>query len=238
MKSLENEVALVTGATKGIGLATAEHLLERGARVAFCGRSQSGVDDLQESLDGRFPGRVAGFACDVRDEASVGAFVEGAVAQFGGLTILVNNAGLGVFQPMGELSVDDWRLQIDTNLTGVFLCTNAALPHLKRADGAWIINVGSLASRNAFSGGVGYNASKFGLLGMTEAMMLDLRYEDIRVSLIMPGSVNTEFRGRAVEDESWRLSADDCARAIVDMLHYPSNAHPSRIELRPSQPPR
>ena len=238
MKSLENHIALVTGATKGIGRATVEGLLERGARVAYCARSRSGVDELQQALEARFPERVAGFVCDVRDDASVAALVDGTVERFGGLSILINNAGLGVFQPMGALSAEDWRLQIDTNLTGVFLCTDAALPHLKQAEGAWIINVGSLASRNAFSGGVGYNASKFGLLGMTEAMMLDLRYDDIRVSLVMPGSVNTEFRGRAVENDSWRLSADDCARAIVDMLHYPSNAHPSRIELRPSQPPR
>ncbi len=238
MTTLEHHIALVTGATKGIGLATAEQLLERGARVALCARSGNAVEELERSLARRFGHNVAGFQCDVRDDASVAELMGGVAARFGGLTVLVNNAGLGVFAPIGELSLEDWHAQIDTNLTGVFLCSTAALPHLRAASDAWIINVGSLASRNAFSGGVGYNASKFGLLGMTEAMMLDLRYDGIRVSLVMPGSVNTEFRGREVESDSWRLGADDVARSIIDMLQYPAKAHLSRIELRPSRPPR
>ncbi len=130
-------------------------------------------------------------------------------------------------------------IQIDTNLSGVFYLSRAAIPHLKESADAWILNIGSLAGRNTFAGGVGYNASKFGLLGMTEAMMLDLRYEGIRVSLIMPGSVDTSFGDRPAGDkEGWALTSEDVSRAVLDLLRYPGNALPSRVELRPSQPPR
>ncbi|MCA9736110.1 MAG: SDR family oxidoreductase [Gemmatimonadota bacterium] len=235
---LSTHVALVTGGTRGIGRAIVQRLLEEGARVALCARSAGDVEAAVQELSASHGDRVFGRSCDVRDAGSVRTTVDAVVQRFGRLSVLVNNAGLGVFAPLGELSVDDWQLQIDTNLGGVFHCSTAALPHLADAGGAWIINVGSLASRNAFAGGVGYNASKFGLLGMTEAMMLDVRYQDIRVSLVMPGSVNTEFRGRTVEEDTWRLTSDDVARAVVDLLRYPANAHVSRVELRPSQPPR
>ncbi|MEZ4415662.1 MAG: SDR family oxidoreductase [Gemmatimonadota bacterium] len=236
--SLDQHIAFVTGGTKGIGRAVVERLLAEGARVGFCARSRAEVGQMASELEPRHPGRVFGTDCDVRDATQVARAIGEVASRLGGLSVLVNNAGVGVFAPLGELSAEDWHLQIETNLSGVFHCSQAALPHLKAAEGAWIINVGSLASRNAFAGGVGYNASKFGLLGMTEAMMLDLRYDDIRVSLVMPGSVNTEFRGRAVEADTWRLTSEDVARAVVDLLHYPANAHVSRVELRPSQPPR
>ena len=155
-----------------------------------------------------------------------------------GWTLLINNAGVGAFANTKDLSVEDWCWQIDTNLTGVFLCTKAALPHLLASDDAWIINIASLASRNAFQGGAAYNASKFGLLGMTEAMMLDLRHDGIRVSAVMPGSVNTYFHDRTPGEPSWKLEGEDVARAVMDLLRYPGRAHPSRVELRPSQPPQ
>ena len=133
----------------------------------------------------------------------------------------------------------DWDVQIDTNLSGVFYLSRAAVPHLKKSPAAWILNIGSLAGRNTFAGGVAYNASKFGLLGMTEAMMLDLRYDGIRVSHIMPGSVDTGFGDRpAGQKEGWALTPEDVSRAVLDLLRYPGNALPSRVELRPSQPPR
>jgi NAD(P)-dependent dehydrogenase (short-subunit alcohol dehydrogenase family) len=161
--------------------------------------------------------------------------------RFGRLDIVVNNAGLGVFKPVQEMSVEEWLVQVETNLNGVFFTTKACLPLLLEAgDGgrgdAWLINVGSLASRNSFGGGAGYNASKFGLLGMTEAMMIDLRHEGIRTSIIMPGSVNTGFGGHG--DRDWPLQPEDVARAVLQLIAYPTNALVSRMEMRPSKPPR
>jgi NAD(P)-dependent dehydrogenase (short-subunit alcohol dehydrogenase family) len=161
------------------------------------------------------------------------------VDRFDGLDVLVNNAGVGRFAPLHEMSLEDWHVQIETNLNGVFYLSRASVPHLQQSSDAWIINIGSLAGRNAFGGGSAYNASKFGLRGMTEAMMLDLRYEGIRVSLIMPGSVATAFGSRPAEaKEGWALTAEDVSRTVLDLLRYPGNAHVSKVEMRPSQPPR
>jgi len=161
------------------------------------------------------------------------------VDRFGALDLVVNNAGVGKFAPIQEMSLEDWHLQVETNLNGVFFFSRAAIPHLMRSGDAWIINIGSLAGRNPFAGGAAYNATKFGLLGMTEAMMLDLRYEGIRVSLVMPGSVDTSFGGRQEgEKAGWALTSEDVSRAVMDLLRYPRNALASRVELRPSQPPR
>jgi NAD(P)-dependent dehydrogenase (short-subunit alcohol dehydrogenase family) len=159
------------------------------------------------------------------------------VDHFDSLDVLVNNAGVGIFAPVQEMSLDDWHTQIDTNLNGVFYLSRAAVPHLKESADAWIINIGSLAGRNTFAGGAAYNASKFGLLGMTEAMMLDLRYEGIRVSIIMPGSVDTSFgQGPPGQKSGWALTADDVGMAVLNLLRYPENAHVSRVEMRPAQP--
>jgi NADP-dependent 3-hydroxy acid dehydrogenase YdfG len=163
--------------------------------------------------------------------------VEDAVSRMGRLDILVNNAGLGIFKPITEMTVEEWQTQVEVNLGGVFYCSKAAVPHLSATGDGWIINIGSLASRNAFAGGTGYNASKFGLLGMTEATMLDVRHSDVRVSIVMPGSVNTYFGGREPKSErDWRLESEDCALAVMQLLAYPKEAHVSRIEMRPSQP--
>jgi NAD(P)-dependent dehydrogenase (short-subunit alcohol dehydrogenase family) len=239
MLDLTGKVAVVTGGTKGIGLAIAEDLLRAGACVTLSARTPRDVDKVAGELESLGPGRVLGVVGDVSSPEGCQALVDETVARFGGLDILVNNAGLGIFKPIQEMSVEEWRLQVDVNLGGVFYCTKAALPHLQAADDAWIINVGSLASRNSFSGGAGYNASKFGLLGMTEAMMLDVRYEGIRTSIIMPGSVDTYFGGRSPSPEgAWKIQPADVARAVMDLLAYPGNSLPSRIELRPTQPPR
>ena len=239
MLDLTGKVAVVTGGTKGIGLAIAEDLLRAGACVTLSARTPRDVDKVAGELESLGPGRVLGVVGDVSSPEGCQALVDETVARFGGLDILVNNAGLGIFKPIQEMSVEEWRLQVDVNLGGVFYCTKAALPHLQAADDAWIINVGSLASRNSFAGGAGYNASKFGLLGMTEAMMLDVRYEGIRTSIIMPGSVDTYFGGRSPSPEgAWKIQPADVARAVMDLLAYPGNSLPSRIELRPTQPPR
>lgn len=236
--SAESKVAAITGATRGIGLATAERLAGDGWNVAVCSRSQDQATDVADQIAARFGVTAAGFACDVQDPSACHAFIEGVVETFGRLDLLVNNAGVGTFEPIQTMSIEDWRWQIDTNLGGVFYCSRAAVPHLAASGDGWIINIGSLASRNSFAGGVGYNASKFGLLGMSEAMMLDLRHDGIRVSLIMPGSVNTYFRDSTPEEEGWRLESDDVARAVADLVRYPDRALPSRIEMRPTRPPK
>lgn len=239
MPDLTGQVAIVTGGTKGIGRAIAEHLVEAGASVMVSARTQEDVDDTVEALSPYADGEVAGLPCDVRDPDACAALVEDTVERLGRLDILVNNAGLGIFESISEMSVEDWQTQIETNLGGVFYCSKAAVPHLSATGDGFIINIGSLASRHSFAGGTGYNASKFGLLGMTEAMMLDVRHDDIRVSIVMPGSVNTYFGGREQQEErDWRLQAEDCALAVMQLLEYPAGAHVSRVEMRPAQPPR
>lgn len=235
MPDLTGKVAIVTGSTKGIGLAIAQRLAGAGASVVVSARTAGEVEAVAARLGER--GTVVGIPCDVSDPFQCAHLVEEAVRRLGRLDILVNNAGLGVFKPITEMSVEEWRVQVDVNLGGVFYCSKAALPHLAAHGDGWIINIGSLASRNSFAGGTGYNASKFGLLGMTEAMMLDVRHSGIRVSLVMPGSVNTWFGGREPQGErDWRLEADDCALAVMHLLEYPAQAHVSRVEMRPSQP--
>ena len=233
------KVAIVTGGSKGIGLAIAESLVKAGIHTCISARTGSELNAAVEHLTSLGGGEVLGYQGDVSDPAACQAMVAQTAERFGGLHILINNAGVGIFKPIQEMTVEEWQLQIDVNLGGVFYTTKAAVPHLTAAEDAWIINIASLASRNTFTGGVGYNASKFGLLGMTEAMMLDLRYEGIRTSIIMPGSVDTYFNGREPgPDGAWKIQSEDIARAVMDLLHYPGNALPSRIEMRPSAPPR
>lgn len=235
MPNLTGKVAIVTGSTKGIGLAIAERLINEGASVAVSARTEA---DIREVAD-RLGENAAGIVCDVADPDACQRLVDGTIERFGRLDVLVNNAGFGIFKPISEMSIEEWRAQIDVNLGGVFYCSKAALPHLSATGDGFIINIGSLAGRNSFAGGTGYNGSKFGLVGMTEAMMLDVRYDDVRVSIVMPGSVNTAFRDQEPGGErSWKLEPDDCALAVMQLLEYPREAHVSRIEMRPAQPAR
>jgi NAD(P)-dependent dehydrogenase (short-subunit alcohol dehydrogenase family) len=235
MPNLTGKVAIVTGATRGIGLAIAERMINEGMSVAVSARTESDVVDVAERLGAN----ALGVRCDVGDPASCQELVDTTVDRFGRLDVLVNNAGLGVFKPISEMSIEEWQLQIDVNLGGVFYCSKAALPHLSASGDGFIVNIGSLASRNSFASGTGYNASKFGLLGLSEAMMLDVRYDGVRVSIVMPGSVNTPFnRHEQAPERGWKLEADDCALAVMQLLEYPREAHVSRIEMRPSQPAR
>jgi len=239
MPDLTGRVAIVTGSTKGIGLAIAEEFVEAGASVVISARTASDVEEVAERLDPYARGDVRGIPTDVADPDACAELVRRTVDELGRLDILVNNAGLGTFKSIEEMSHEEWRTQIDVNLGGVFACSKAAIPHLKDSDDAWIINIGSLAGRNTFAGGTGYNASKFGLVGMTEAMMLDVRHDEIRVSIIMPGSVNTDFGTREEQPErGWRLQGEDCAQAVMNLLEYPKGAHVSRVEMRPAMPPR
>jgi 3-oxoacyl-[acyl-carrier protein] reductase len=235
----EGKVAVITGSTRGIGLAIARALVREGARVAVSSRTPEAVHEAARELSAEGPGEAHGVVCDVRDPQACRALVDEAAAKWGGLDILVNNAGLGRFATIQEMDPQDWEIQIRTNLDGVFHCSRAAIPHLVDGGGGWILNLGSLAGRNAFSGGVAYNASKWGLLGMTEAMMLDLRHQGIRVSCIMPGSVNTHFfEGGPDPEDDWKLQSDDIAQVVMDLLDYPDRALPSKVEIRPSRPPR
>ncbi|TVR55053.1 MAG: SDR family oxidoreductase [Gemmatimonadales bacterium] len=236
--TLAGKVALITGSTKGIGRAIARELAEAGAKVVVSSRTEADVARTARELDGSGSGAAHGIPCDVRDPEACRRLVEGTVERFGGLDILVNNAGLGRFATIQEMDPEDWDIQLRTNLDGVFHVSRAAVPHLVAGGGGWIFNIGSLAGRNAFSGGVAYNASKFGLRGMTEAMMLDLRDEGVRVTLIMPGSVNTHFFGSDPDPEGgWKLQAEDISRVVLDLLAFPDRALPSKVEIRPSRPP-
>jgi NAD(P)-dependent dehydrogenase (short-subunit alcohol dehydrogenase family) len=233
--NLKGKVVIVTGSTKGIGLAIAERMINEGASVVVSARTEADVAETARLLGER----ALGVVCDVADPDDCARLIDATVEHFGRLDVLVNNAGLGIFKPISELTVDEWKLQIDVNLGGVFYCSKAALPHLSASDDGFIVNIGSLASRNSFANGTGYNASKFGLLGLTEAMMLDVRHDGVRVSIVMPGSVNTPFNNRTQSpDRDWKLEADDCAQAVLQLLQYPKEAHVSRIEMRPSRPPR
>ncbi|NIP57965.1 MAG: SDR family oxidoreductase [Gemmatimonadetes bacterium] len=240
MPDLSGRVAIVTGGTKGIGRAVAESILDAGADVVISSRTGEEVGRVAAELQGRGGGELLGRSCDVREPEECRALVDAAVERFGRLDILVNNAGVGRFAPVPEMSVDDWRVQIDTNLSGVFYCSKAALPHLSETGDGWIVNVGSLAGKNPFSGGAAYNASKFGLVGLTEAMMLDVRHDDVRVSLVMPGSVDTWFNDRdpANSPRAWAQKPEDVALAVLGLFDQPLRTHVSRIEMRPSQPPK
>ncbi len=239
MDGIAGKACVVTGSTKGIGLSVATSLAEAGADVVISARSAHDVERVAADLDAKSAGRVVGIACDVSRVEDCQELLGGAVEELGRLDVLVNNAGVGIYAPITELTVEDWQRQVDTNLGGVFYCSKAAVPHLMESDDGWIVNVGSLACRNPFAGGTGYNASKFGLLGLSEAMMLDLRHEGIRVATIMPGSVNTDFGGSPASPESaWKLRSEDVASAVLHLLGYGGNALVSRIEMRPSQPPK
>jgi 3-oxoacyl-[acyl-carrier protein] reductase len=230
--------AIVTGGSRGIGLATAELLVSRGLSVAITGTTRATLDNAAALL-GRSGARVLALDADVRDPAQVAAAMDRVVAEWGGLDILVNNAGVGGFVDVAEMTGDEWHRVLDTNLTGVFHCCHAAIPHLAARGGGFIVNVSSLAGDNPFAGGAAYCASKAGLNAFSMALMQEVRHQGIRVSCIAPGSVRTAFSsgGNAVGTE-WKLAPEDVAQAIVDVLDHPSRSLPSRIDIRPARPPR
>ena len=237
METLAGKIAAVTGGTRGIGRAIAERLLEEGCSVAICGRKQATVDGAVAEMHKL--GTIAGFAADVTQPEQVERFFSQVERQFGGLDILVNNAGEGVFRKVGEMTVDDWRRNIDLNLNGAFYCAHAALPRFAQRGGGFVVNISSLAAKNAFSGGAGYNASKFGLNGFTEALMLDHRYDNVRVCSVMPGSVATDFAGDASKrtaDSGWKVAAQDVAEVVTMVLRMPARTMVSQVEIRPSKP--
>jgi NAD(P)-dependent dehydrogenase (short-subunit alcohol dehydrogenase family) len=232
-------VALITGGTRGIGFAIAKRLLADGHRVTFTGTTDDGILRAERALAGEAGDstRVMGVVCDVRDRAAVYRAVDAAVQRFGGLDVLVNNAGVGVGGPIAELAPEEWDRLIGTNLTGVFHGCQAAIPQLRARGGGWIVNISSLAGKNPFAGAAAYCAAKAGLDAFSEALMQELRYDGIRVAHVCPGSVATGFNGREVTaGADWRLHPDDVAQVIADLLAHPARSLPSRIEIRPSQP--
>lgn len=236
--SLEKKTAIVTGSTRGIGRAVAVAMLDEGGRVLINARTQAEVDKTVTDLAKDYPGQVEGTACDVRDYASVKKVFAYADEKLGGLDILVNNAGIGVFGNLADLPVEAWKQCMETNLNGVFFCCKEGIPRMKARGGGYIINISSLAGRNAFPGATAYNASKFGLNGFTEALMQEVRYDDIRVSHVAPGSVDTEFSGRLSGKSGWALLPEDVARVVLDLLKHDPRSLPSYVEIRPSKPPR
>jgi NAD(P)-dependent dehydrogenase (short-subunit alcohol dehydrogenase family) len=233
---LRGKVAVVTGSTKGIGYAIAEALARAGADVVVSARNEDEVREAARRLEDVGPGRAVGVTCDVRRHDDVRRLI-GAAVELGGVDILVNNAGVGVFSTVDSMLPEDWHTVIGTNLDGVFFCCHEAIPRLRERGGGWIINIGSLAGRNAFAGGAAYNASKFGLLGFSEAMMLDVRHDDIRVTCIMPGSVATHFNNHDPSDaDAWKIQPEDIAQIVMDLIAMPARTLPSKIEVRPSRP--
>jgi NAD(P)-dependent dehydrogenase (short-subunit alcohol dehydrogenase family) len=239
MGILDGKVAVVTGGSRGIGRAVVEGLAGEGARVVLASRSQAAARQAADEI-----GRgVLGLACDVRHHDQVARLFELVAREAGGTDVLVNNAGIGLFAPVADTSPEDWRAVIETNLSGVFYCCREAIPQMRRRGGGDIVNVSSLAGNNPFPNGAAYNASKFGLNGFSEALMMEVRYDGIRVAYVMPGSVATGFgQGRrpaaAASKSDWALRPEDVAEGILEILRLPRRALFSRIEMRPSQPPR
>ena len=230
---LEGKVALITGGSKGIGFAIAEALVSQGARVMITGRNAADLERAQARLGPR----ALSVSADARLAEEVERAVQATVDGHGGLDVLVNNAGIGIFKNAADMSPADWQSIIDTNLSGVFYYCHAAIPHLRRRGGGWIVNISSLAGKNPFTGGAAYCASKAGLNAFSEALMQEVRYDNIRVTYVMPGSVATGFSGRGDPGKAdWKIQPEDIGQMVLDLLAMPPRSLPSRVEMRPSRP--
>jgi 3-oxoacyl-[acyl-carrier protein] reductase len=234
----ERKSAVVTGGTRGIGIAIAEALLRENYEVVICGTTQVGVDRAVDKLKAAIGDSIAGMACDVRSYDQVRAMMAQVGQRYGGLDVLINNAGIGNFSSVENMSPEVWRTTIDTNLSGPFYCCHEAIPLMKKLGGGYIVNICSLAGRNFFPGGSAYSATKAGLIGFSEALMQEVRYDHIRVSYLMPGSVETEFGNSLPLDPSktWKLLPRDVAEVVIDLLRSNVRSLASRVEIRPSEP--
>jgi 3-oxoacyl-[acyl-carrier protein] reductase len=236
MEKIENKVALITGGAKGIGYGIAEALLRENMKVAITGRSQKSADEAASKLAKIGKGDVIGIEADVRDLRSQQDAVGRVLKQWGQLDVLVANAGIGYFGSIETLTPEQWQETIDTNLTGVFYSVKASLEEVKKTRG-YIITIASLAGTNFFAGGSAYNASKFGLVGFTQAMMLDVRNHGVRVTTIMPGSVATYFNNhQPAAADAWKIQPEDIGEMVVGLLRMNPRTLPSKIEVRPSIP--
>ncbi|SDB66475.1 hypothetical protein SAMN03097699_3247 [Flavobacteriaceae bacterium MAR_2010_188] len=239
MKDLQHKVALITGGTKGIGYGIAESLMKMGINVAITSRDKKSAEKTASSLGTRIDGhaKALGLQADVRDYESQQEAVKQVIKEFGQLDIVIANAGVGHFGSVEELTIDQWSEIIDTNLTGAFYTIKASVEELKKTQG-YYITISSLAGTNFFAGGAAYNASKFGVTGFTQAVMLDLRQAGIKVSTIMPGSVSTHFDGNEPSEKGdWKIQPEDIGELVVDLLKMNPRTLPSKIEVRPSMPP-
>jgi len=236
---VRGKVAVVTGGSRGIGLAIARALVADGAQVVVTGVNGAHLSAARPKIEAAGPGSVETLLADVRSYDAVKRAIDAAVARFGGLDILVNNAGVGIFKDVADMTPAEWAQIIDTNLTGVYNACHVAIPHMRRRGGGFIINISSLAGKNAFANGAAYCASKSGLNAFSEALMQEVRYDGIRVSYVMPGSVATGFSGG---DENkgtdWKIAPEEVADVVIGLLRHPDRSLPSRVELRPSRPPR
>ncbi|HKZ76755.1 MAG TPA: SDR family oxidoreductase [Pyrinomonadaceae bacterium] len=237
--NLKGRVAIVTGGSRGIGRGIADALLKSGTTVCISARNQAELEQAAADLTSKSGGSAVGLACDVRDYEQVKALFRQVASQFGGVDILINNAGIGIFGSVETMTPADFRAVLETNLSGVFHCCHEAIPLLKQRGGGYIINISSLAGTNAHPQMAAYNASKFGLNGFSEALMQEVRHDGIKVSYIMPGSVNTEFGGDVPDaGKAWQLQPADIARVVLDLLAQDERSLASRVEIRPSKPPR
>lgn len=236
MEKIQDKTALITGGSKGIGYGIAEALVKEGMKVAITSRSQKDVEEAAEKLSKAGPGVAMGIQADVRDLQSQQKAVDQILQKWGALDVLIANAGIGHFGSIEDLTAEQWKETIDTNLTGVFFSVKAALGALKKSKG-YVITIASLAGTNFFAGGSAYNASKFGLVGFTQAMMLDVRNAGVRVTTIMPGSVATYFNDHQPSDkDAWKIQPEDIGQMVADLLHMHPRTLPSKIEVRPSMP--
>ena len=233
---IKGKTALITGGTKGIGFAIADTLARAGANVFICARNREEVEAAVQKLGENAAGKL----CDVRVEEQVKATIESCGRRFGGVDILVNNAGIGIFgKTVEETSGDEFRQTLETNLFGVFYACHHAIPLMKQRGGGYIFNISSLAGQNAHPKMAAYNASKYGLNGFSEALMQEVRHDNIKVSYICPGSVNTYFGDETPTDEkAWQLQGGDIAQVVIDLLAMNERALPSKVEIRPSKPPK
>jgi 3-oxoacyl-[acyl-carrier protein] reductase len=230
-------VAIVTGGSKGIGFAIAKAFVSKGMQVVLTARKD---DELRKAVDALGAGtKVHAVSGDIRKPSDAERMVKDTVQRFGGLDVLVNNAGIGKFANVSDFSIEDWQDVIETNLSGAFYCCRAAIPEMKRRGGGYIVNISSLAGNNPFAGGGAYCASKSALNAFSEALMQELRYDNIRVSYVMPGSVSTGFGDRGLGGEAdWKSAPEEVAEVVVDLITLNPRSLASRVELRPSRPPR
>jgi len=235
---LKGKIALVTGGTKGIGYATAVEMLKSGMSVMITGRTEKTLQETVDQLNRTYPEKVMGQAGDVSNLVDMNATIKTINDKWGGLDVLVANAGIGHFAKIQDMTSEQWNETIDVNLTGVFNSVKSSLDSLQKSKG-YIITIASLAGTNFFARGAAYNASKFGLVGMTQAIMMDLRDDDIKCSTIMPGSVSTHFNGNEpAEKDAWKIQPEDIGQMVIDLLKMPARTLPSKVEVRPSKPPK
>jgi 3-oxoacyl-[acyl-carrier protein] reductase len=236
MSIVKDKVILITGGTKGIGLGIAQMLLREDARVAITGRDEKTVQRVANELNSHYKDRVLGLAADARSLEEQKRAVDEIIQKWGTLDVLVANAGVGHFGPIESLTAEQWQETIDINLTGVFYSVKATLDALKKSQG-YIITIASLAGTNFFAGGSAYNASKFGLVGFSQALMLDVRSSGVKVTTIMPGSVASHFNGHIPsEADAWKIQPDDIGQIVIDLLKMHPRVLPSKVEVRPTTP--